>query len=563
MLQPVSDPLTASTQAAAPALAHGTGTVLTLLEQAWRQHRHQAACVYMARTLTHGQIDDLSRALAAHLLAQGLVRGDRVAVMLPNVPQLLVTVAALLRAGLVVVNIAPQLPLREMALQLKDSAARAVVLMETEAHLLQQLPATLPERHHVVASLGDLLGPMKGALVNHWMRRVRRLVPTHQLPHSVSFADAIDDGRQRALPPPVVQPEDIAALQYSAGTTGQSKGAVLLHRNLAANILQARAWMEPALQRCPSGQQWVTVGALPLNHIFGFTLVMLLGMHLGSCILLIPNADDTGGMLKVLARHRFHAFPAVDSLFQALAHHPEVDAVDWSHLRLSLGGATAVQPSTALLWLLKTGSPICQGYGLSEASPAVTCNPTDDSPFSGHLGQPLPGTEVRLIDDEGLPVPAGTPGEIAVRGPQVMAGYWQRPDETARVMTADGFLRTGDIGVQDAHGALRLVDRKKDLIFVSGFNVYPNEVEDVVAQIPGVRACAAVAAPDQRTGEVVKLILVKTDPGSASPTEAEVRAWCDTHLTGYKRPRVVEFRPELPRSAVGKVLRRELRDGAV
>ncbi len=556
---PDPDPVTAAPTAAA--LLHHPTTVLALLEQGWQQHREQPACVFMGRTLTHGQIDELSRALAVHFLAQGLVRGDRVAVMLPNVPQMLVTVAAVLRAGLVVVNIVPQQPLRDLAFQLRDSGARAIVLMETEAHLLQQLPATLPERHHIVATLGDLLGPLKGAWVNHWMRRVQRLVPAYELPRSVAFATVLDNGRHQALPPLAVQPDDIAALQYTAGTTGVSKGAVLLHRNLAANLLQARTWIQPALDRCPRGQQWVTVGALPLHHIFGFTLVMLLGMHLGSCILLIPNAHDTAGMLKVLARHRFHAFPAVDGLFQAVARDPAVDQVDWSHLQLSLGGAMAVQASTALLWLLKTGSPICQGYGLSEASPAVTCNPVDGSPFSGHLGLPLPGTELLLIDDEGQPVPPGTPGEIAVRGPQVMAGYWQRPDETARVMTADGYLRTGDIGVFDDSGALRLVDRKKDLIFVSGFNVYPNEVEDVVAQIPGVRACAAVAVPDDRAGEVVKVILVKTDPDSASPTEAEVRAWCDTHLSGYKRPRVVEFRPELPCTAVGKVLRRELRGG--
>ena len=543
-------------------LLHTPTTVLALLEQGWQHHADQPACVFMGRTLTHGQINELSRAMAVHLLAQGLVRGDRVAVMLPNVPQMLVTVAAVLRAGLVVVNIVPQLPLRDLAFQLKDSGARAMVLMETDAHLLQQLPAALPERHHIIATLGDLLGPLKGTLVNHWMRRVRRLVPAYDLPRSVAFATVLDNGRHLPLPPLSVQPGDIAALQYTAGTTGVSKGAVLLHRNLAANLLQARAWIQPALARCPAGEQWVTVGALPLHHIFGFTLVMLLGMHLGNCILLIANAHDTAGMLKVLARHRFHAFPAVDSLFQAVARHPEVDQIDWSHLKLSLGGAMAVQPSTALLWLLKTGSPICQGYGLSEASPAVTCNPVDDSLFSGHLGQLLPGTELLLIDDDGRSVAHGTPGEIAVRGPQVMAGYWQRPDETARVMTAEGYLRTGDIGVFDDSGALRLIDRKKDLIFVSGFNVYPNEVEDVVAQIPGVRACAAVAVPDERAGEVVKVILVKTDPGSATPTEAEVRAWCDTHLSGYKRPRWVEFRPELPCTALGKVLRRELRGGA-
>jgi len=550
----------AQARAAAPLSVHTPTTVLTLLQSSLQRHRELPACICMGRSLSFGQIDDLSRALAAHLLAQGLNKGNRVAVMLPNVPQMLVTVAAVLRAGLVVVNLGPQLSQVELEHQLRDSGARAVVIMETEASQLQQLPEAVPARHVIVATLGDLLGPLKGAVVNHWMRRVKRLVQAHDLPGATAFNTAIDSGRHLPWTDVTVLPDDIAALQYTGGTTGPSKGAVLLHRNLAANLLQAQAWYQPALARCPPGEQWVTVGALPLHHIFGFTLVLLLGLHQGSCVLLIPNAQDTAGMLKVLARHRFHAFPAVNTLFQAVAGHADVDKVDWSSLQLSLGGAMAVETTTALMWLLKTGSTICQGYGLSEASPAVTCNPVDAAQFSGHLGQPLPGTELLLIDDDGQPVTPGTPGEIAIRGPQVMAGYWQRPDETARVMTASGYLRSGDIGVFDDDGALRLVDRKKDLIFVSGFNVYPNEIEDVVAQIPGVRACAAVAMPDDLAGEAVKLVLVKSDPASASRSEAEVRAWCEARLSGYKRPKVVEFRPELPCTAVGKVLRRELRE---
>ncbi|MDO9092544.1 MAG: AMP-binding protein [Rubrivivax sp.] len=550
-------------QARAAAMPYGSPTTLVaLFQRSFQAHRELPACICMGRSLSFGQLDELSRALAAHLLAQGLNKGDRVAVMLPNVPQMLVTVAAVLRAGLVVVNLGPQLSVPELEHQLKDSGARAVVFMETEASLLQQLAETTPARHLVVASLGDLLGPLKGAVVNHWMRRVRRLVPAHELPSAVSFNQAIDNGRRQPAPDVVVLPDDIAALQYTGGTTGPSKGVVLLHRNLAANLLQSEVRYQPALARCPVGEQWVTVGALPLHHIFGFTLVLLLGLHQGSCVLLIPNAHDTAGMLKVLARHRFHAFPAINAMFLAVANHADVDKVDWSSLRLSLGGATAVEPATALLWLLKTGSTICQGYGLSEASPAVTCNPVDETTFSGHLGQPLPGTELQLVDDEGRPVPPGTAGEIAIRGPQVMPGYWQRPDETARVMTASGYLRSGDIGVFDDDGALRLVDRKKDLIFVSGFNVYPNEIEDVVAQIPGVRDCAAVSMPDALAGEAIKLVLVKSDPSSASPSEAEVRAWCEARLSGYKRPKVVEFRPHLPRTSVGKVLRRELREDA-
>ena len=540
-------------------------SLVALLEDSFRQHRALPACICMGRPLSFGQLDDLSQALAAYLQGLGLVRGDRVAVMLPNVPQVLVAVAAILRAGLVVVNVNPQLTAVALAHKLKDSGARAIIVMESVAGTLAEVADAVPTRHAIIASMGDLLGPLKGSLVNHWMRRVQRLVPPYELPDSVaavSFTAALDAGRRKALMPVAVGPDDLAALQYTGGTTGPSKGVVLLHRNVVANLAQARAWYRPALAAVPPGEQVLTVGALPLHHIYGFTLVMLLGLHLGGCTLLIPNPHDTTGMLKVLARHRVHCFPAVDEIFKQVAQHPAAGEVDWSGLRLSVGGATAVAPATALVWLLKTGSTLCQGYGLSEASPAVTCNPVAPGPFSGHIGLPLPGTDVQLIDDEGLPVPPGTPGEIAVRGPQVMAGYWQRPEDTAKVMTADGYLRTGDIGVLDEHGALRLVDRKKDLIFVSGFNVYPNEIEDVLALMPGVRACAAVGVPDAKAGEAVKVVLVKADPASASPSEAEVRAWCELHLSGYKRPKVVEFRPELPRTQVGKVLRRELRPGA-
>ena len=537
-------------------------SLVAVLEDSFRQYRTLPACICTGRPLSFGQLDELSQALAAYLQGLGLVRGDRVAVMLPNVPQVLVAVAAILRAGLVVVNVNPQLPAAALAHKLKDSGARAIVIMESVAATLAQVADAVPTRHAIVAAMGDLLGPLKGTLVNHWMRHVQRLVPHYELPGSVtavSFGTALDAGRRKALLPVAVGPDDLAVLQYTGGTTGPSKGVVLLHRNLVANLAQARAWYHPALATVPPGEQVLTVGALPLHHIYGFTLVLLLGLHLGGCTLLIPNPHDTDGMLKVLARHRVHCFPGIDDLFKQVAQHPAADAVDWSGLRLSVGGATAVEPATALLWLLKTGSALCQGYGLSEASPAVTCNPVHAGPFSGHIGLPLPGTELCLIDDEGQPVPPGTAGEIAVRGPQVMAGYWQRPEDTAKVMTADGYLRTGDIGLIDPHGALHLVDRKKDLIFVSGFNVYPNEIEDVLALMPGVRECAAIGVPDALAGEAVKVVLVKADPASASPTEAEVRAWCELHLSGYKRPTVVEFRRELPRTPVGKVLRRELR----
>jgi long-chain acyl-CoA synthetase len=348
-------------------------------------------------------------------------------------------------------------------------------------------------------------------------------------------------------------------LQYTGGTTGVSKGAVLLHRNLVANVLQAEAWYQPALKKIPAGEQIVTICALPIYHIFGFNTNMMLGMRMGGCNILIPNPRDLPAVFKELANQRFHSFPAVNTLFQAMAHHPQFGTVDWSHLKISVGGGMAVQSATAKLWLEKTGCPIVEGYGLSETSPSATCNPVDSSAYSGNIGLPMPNTDLTLLDDDGNEVPLGTPGEIAIRGPQVMAGYWQRPDETAKVMTADGWFRTGDIGIVDERGYFKIVDRKKDMILVSGFNVYPNEVEDVVTQMPGILECAAVGVPDAKAGEAVKLVIVKSDP---KVTEADVRAYCEVNLTGYKRPKLVEFRTELPKTPVGKILRRELRDKA-
>ena len=537
-------------------------TLVEILERSLRRHQHLSACSCMGRSLSYGQVGQLSTALAAYLQNLGLVRGDRVAVMLPNVPQYLVTVAAILRAGLVLVNVDPQLAPDDLRHQLKDAGARVIVIMETHAATLQAVLDAVPIQKAIVASMGDLLGPLKGAIANHWIRHVHRQVPEFELPGSVSFTTALDVGRHKVLAPVVVSPDDIAALQYTGGTTGVRRGVVLLHRSLTANLLQCQAWYQPALARIPAGEQLVTVGVLPLHHIYGFSLVLLLGLHLGGRTLLFANPHDTPGLLKLLAGQRFHCFPATDTLFQSVAQHADVDRVDWQSLVLSVGGGMAVHRSTALLWALKTGCPICQGYGLTEASPAVTCNPVDAATFSGHVGLPLPDTEVLLLGERGQIVPAGTPGEIVVRGPQVMAGYWQRPDETAQVLTASGHLRTGDIGVLDETGGLRIVDRKKDLIFVDGLNVYPNEIEDIVARMPGVTACAAVGVPDSRAGEAVKVVLVKNDPASDSPSEADVRAWCDTHLMGYQRPKLVEFKPDLPRTLLGKVLRRELRDGA-
>jgi len=532
-------------------------SLVALLEESFARYRDLPAYRFMGKAITFGQVDDLSRAFAAWLQGQGLARGDRVALMMPNVPQYPVAVAAVLRAGFVVVNVNPLYTPRELEHQLKDSGAKAIVILENFAATLQQVIDVVPTRLVVLAAMGDLLGLVKGTVVNHVVRNVRKMVPSFQLPGAVRFKEALARGRGRSLTAPSIGPDDVAVLQYTGGTTGVSKGAVLLHRNLIANLLQAEAWYQPALKKIPPGEQIHTVCALPLYHIFGFNTNMMLGMRMGGCNILIANPRDIPGTLKELSTQRFHSFPAVNTLFNAMANHPDFDKVDWSSLKISVGGGMAVQSATARLWLDKTGCPIVEGYGLSETSPSATCNPVDSAAYSGNIGLPMPGTDIRLLDDDGHEVPLGTPGEIAIKGPQVMAGYWQRPDETAKVMTADGFFRTGDIGVVDERGFFKIVDRKKDMILVSGFNVYPNEVEDVITQMPGVLECAAVGVPDDKAGEAVKVVIVRKDD---KVTAADVKAYCEAHLTGYKRPRIVEFRTDLPKSPVGKILRRELRD---
>ena len=532
-------------------------SLVALVDESFRKYRDQCAYKFMGRDFSFGQVDEASRAMAAWLQGSGLARGDRVAVMMPNVPQYPVAVAAILRAGLVVVNVNPLYTPRELEHQLKDSGAKAIVILENFAATLQQVIDAVPTKKVVLAAMGDMLGFLKGAIVNHVVRRVKKMVPDYSLPGAIRFNDVLSRGRRMSYTAPQVGPDDIAVLQYTGGTTGVSKGAVLLHRNLVANILQSEAWYQPALKKIPSGEQVVTVCALPLYHIFGFNTNMMLSLRMGGCNILIPNPRDIPAVMKELSQHRFHSFPAVNTLFTALANHPDFDKVDWSHLKISVGGGMAVTQGTARLWLDKTGCPICEGYGLSETSPSATCNPVDTTAYSGTIGLPIPSTDLKLLDDDGHEVPPGTPGEIAIKGPQVMAGYWQRPDETAKVMTADGYFRTGDVGVVDERGYFKIVDRKKDMILVSGFNVYPNEIEDVLSQMPGVLECAAVGVPDEKAGEAVKVVLVKKDPALS---ESDVRSYCEANLTGYKRPKVVEFRTELPKTPVGKILRRELRD---
>ncbi|MEY3871012.1 MAG: hypothetical protein RLZZ296_7 [Pseudomonadota bacterium] len=532
-------------------------SLVALMQESFTKYADRVAYSFMGRDVTFDQTDKLSQALAAYLQSLGLAKGDRVAIMMPNCPQYPVTVAAILRAGYVVVNVNPLYTPRELEYQLKDSGAKAIVIIENFASTLEECIANTPVKHVVLCALGDQLGLLKGTLVNWVVRHVKKMVPEFHLPSAVRFNDAIAHGRRTKLTQPDLMPDDVAVLQYTGGTTGISKGAVLLHRNVIANLLQSEAWNAPAMAGLPANTQAVYVCALPLYHIFAFTVNMMLCMRTGAKNILIPNPRDLPAVLKELAKHQVHIFPAVNTLFKGLANHSDFNTVDWSHLKVSLGGGMAVQSAVAKLWLEKTGCPICEGYGLSETSPSASCNPTISRHFTGTIGVPIPGTWFKLLDDDGRDVPLGEPGEIAIKGPQVMAGYWQRPDETAKVMTADGYFKSGDIGIVDENGYFSIIDRKKDMILVSGFNVYPNEIEDVVSELHGVLECACIGMPDDKTSEAVKLVIVKRNP---ELTEAQVRDYCKANLAGYKLPKVIEFRADLPKTPVGKVLRRELRD---
>jgi long-chain acyl-CoA synthetase len=533
-------------------------SLVSLMEESFSKFADRTAYSFMGHNIGYRETDVKSQALAAYFQSLGLEKGDRVAVMMPNVPQYPVAVAAILRAGLVVVNVNPLYTPRELAHQLKDSGAKAIVIIENFAVTLQKCIANTQVKHIVMCAMGDMLSLTNGALVNFVVRNMKKMVPDFDLPGAVKFNQALALGRQAVFNKPLVRSEDIAVLQYTGGTTGVSKGAVLLHRNVIANLLQSEAWNDPVMKRVPAHEQPTSVCALPLYHIFAFTVNMMLGMRTGSKNILIPNPRDLPAVLKTLSTQTFHSFPAVNTLFNGLANHPDFHKVNWQNLKVSVGGGMAVTSAVAALWLEKTGCPICEGYGLSETSPSASCNPTTSTQFTGSIGVPLPSTAMTLLDNEGQEITAlGQPGEIAIKGPQVMAGYWQQPDETARCMTADGYFKTGDIGMRDAQGFFKIIDRKKDMILVSGFNVYPNDVEETVSSCPGVLECAAVGVPDEKTGEAVKLVIVKKDP---SLTESAVRAHCRANMTGYKQPKVIEFKTELPKTAVGKILRRELRD---
>ena len=533
-------------------------SLVELMEQAFRDYAARPAFSFMGKEISYAQIDSESRQMAAYLQSLGLVKGDRVAIMMPNVPQYPVAVAAILRAGLVVVNVNPLYTPRELEHQLKDSGSKAIIIVENFASTLQSCIANTQTKHVVLATMGDRMGMIKGMVINFVVRSVKKLVPQFSLPGAVRFNDALARGSKVLFQKPEIRHDDVALLQYTGGTTGVSKGAVLLHSNIIANVLQSEAWNEPSMSQVPKGEQPTNICALPLYHIFAFTVNMMLSLRMGGKSILIPNPRDLPAVLKELSKQTFHSFPAVNTLFNGLANHPDFNTVNWKNLKVSVGGGMAVQGAVAKLWLEKTGCPIVEGYGLSETSPSASCNPVTSKSFSGTIGVPLPSTYMKIIDDDGRDVLLrGHPGEIAIKGPQVMAGYWQRPDETAKVMTEDGYFKTGDIGIIDDNGFFKIVDRKKDMVLVSGFNVYPNEVEDVVAMLPGVLECAVVGVPDEKTGEAVKLVIVKKDP---SLTEAQVKEFCHNNLTGYKRPRVIEFRETLPKTPVGKILRRELRD---
>ena len=532
-------------------------SLVALMDESFKKFADRTAYSFMGKDVSYAETDAQSRAMAGYLQSLGLARGDRVAIMMPNVPQYPATVAGILRAGYVVVNVNPLYTARELEHQLKDSGAKAIVIIENFGATLQKCIANTAVKHVVLASMGDRLGLIKGAIVNYVVRKVKKLVPDFSLPGAVRYNDAIAKGQRAPFTAPPIGPDDVAVLQYTGGTTGVAKGAVLLHRNLIANVLQSEAWNDPVMKQIPAGEQPTGVCALPLYHIFAFTVNMMLSLRNGGKTILIPNPRDLPAVLKELSKHKFHSFPAVNTLFNGLANHPDFNTVNWKNLKVSVGGGMAVQSAVAKLWLDKTGCPICEGYGLSETSPSATCNPVTSKEFTGTIGLPIPSTYIAILDDDGREVPLGQPGEIAIKGPQVMAGYWQRPDETAKVMTEGGYFKSGDIGIMDERGYTKIVDRKKDMILVSGFNVYPNEIEDVVAAMPGVLEVAAVGLPDEKMGEAVKLVIVKKDPGL---TEDAVRQFCHDNLTGYKRPRIIEFRGELPKTPVGKVLRRELRD---
>ncbi|RAR52987.1 UNVERIFIED_CONTAM: acyl-CoA synthetase (AMP-forming)/AMP-acid ligase II [Acidovorax defluvii] len=535
-------------------------SVAHLLEESFRKHASSPFSVCMDQWMSYGELERLSAALGAYLQGLGLEPGARVAIMLPNVPQFGVTMAAVLRAGYTCVNVNPLYTARELEHQLKDSGATAIVILENFAHTLSEIVDHTAVQHVVMASMGDLLGTFYGRWITFAVRHLAKLVPAYELPLShgrkvVSFKKALALGERRTLAPSQATLDSIAFLQYTGGTTGLSKGAVLTHRCIVAATLQAEAWFTPALAKVGDLSRANSIAALPLYHIFALTLC-LLAIRQGSSLTLIPNPRDIPKFVEVLKKRPFHMLPAVNTLFNALLQHPQFKSIDFSHLCVSQAGGMAASEGTARQWQKVTGSTMIEGWGMSETCAIGTNNPVTNTEFSGSIGLPLPGIDIAIKDDAGNSLALGESGEICIRGPNVMTGYYNQPAENALAFTADGFMRTGDIGIMDAQGYTRIIDRKKDMILVSGFNVFPNELEQVISLCPGVVECAAIGIPDEKQGEAIKVFIIKNDPAL---TEDEVANFCHANLTGYKRPKYIEFRDELPKSNVGKILRRELR----
>ena len=531
-------------------------SVAALLDECCERFRHRPAFVNMGKTISYDDLDRLSASLAAYFLNDlKLAKGDRVAIMLPNVLQYPIAIMAVLRAGLTLVNTNPLYTARELKHQLDDSGAAAIIVLDNFAHTLAAVLGETKCKHVICTGLGDMLGFPKGAITNFVVRYVKKLVPPYSIHGAVRFNDAMRQGARSKAPKPDITGEDIAFLQYTGGTTGVAKGAMLTHRNMVANMLQALAWISPNMRE---GEE-VVVTALPLYHIFALTANFLVFARVGGYNHLITNPRDMPAFVKAISTIRFTALTGVNTLFAGLLNTPGFDKVDFSRLHLTLGGGMAVQRAVADRWKKATGCTLAEAYGLTETCPAVCINPLDIPEYNGSIGLPIPSTEVSIQNDDGQTLAIGEVGELCVRGPQVMKGYWHRPDETVKVLAADGWLRTGDIARIDEQGFVFIVDRKKDMILVSGFNVYPNEIEDVVAQQPGVLEVAAVGVPDEKSGEAVKIVIVRKDP---TLTADDIRAHCRANLTGYKQPKYIEFRESLPKTNVGKILRRELREPA-